>query len=194
MTNRISGYLSDDPHPLDRPEFAGRLKALQVLCLGMMLGTVAFLVGAAMVVRFALGGRPIMQNGALAGGIPIVTVIGAVVTLTAVAVATLLGPVVRKAGLKAVATTPPPPPEPGTAPDTEADWLWKVYAQGKFAEFGLADGAAILTAVLYHLSADWLMLVFVGGMLAYMAVRFPTAGRVRSWFDEAMPEVERERG
>jgi hypothetical protein len=97
------------------------------------------------------------------------------------------------AGIKRIATTPPPPPEPGVPPDTTADRLWKLYAQGKFIEYGLAEGAAILTAVLFHLSADWLMIGFVAGMVAFMAVRFPTAGRVRAWFDAAMPRLELER-
>lgn len=191
MVNRLDRYRTDDPHPLDRPEFADRQRALRVVCLGIILGTAAILVGVTMVVKFALGGRPILQNGALVGGVPVVTVVGAMVTLGAAAVATLLVPVLRATGLTAVATTPPPPPEPGAAPDTEADRLWQVYARGKFVEYGLADGAAVLTAILYHLSADWLMVAFVAAMLAFMAVRLPTPGRTRRWFDEAAAEVER---
>jgi hypothetical protein len=189
--NRISTYLSDDPHPLDRLEFLDRLRALRMLCLAIILGTVFVVTGISMVVRFALGGVALAQNGALLAGIPILTVIGAVLTLTAVAVATLVVPVMTTAGIKRIATTPPP--EPGVPPDTTADRLWKLYAQGKFIEYGLAEGAAILTAVLFHLSADWLMIGFVAGMVAFMAVRFPTAGRVRAWFDAAMPRLELER-
>ena len=68
-----------------------------------------------------------------------------------------------------------------------------MYAQGKFTEYGLAEGAAILTAVLFHLSADWLMIGFVAGMVAFMAVQFPTATRVRSWFNAALAELERQK-
>lgn len=191
--NRISDHLPDDVHPLDRPDLADRLRVLRVACLGLIGGTAAVVTLITLVVRYALGGRPIVQNGALVGGVPVVTVVGAMLTLAAVAAASVLVPVLRAAGLKKVATEPPPPPEPGAELDTEADRLVQVYAKGKFVEYGLGDGAAIATAVLYHLSADWLMIVFVVGMLAYLAVRFPTAGRVRAWFDEATTEVDRQR-
>jgi hypothetical protein len=184
--NRISRYLTDDQHPFDRPEFADRQRALQVLCLGIIVSTALIVFAITLVVRYALGGRPILQNGAMVNGIPIVTVVGAVLTLSAVAIAVLVVPRVWSAGWKRIATQPPPSPEPGTAPDTEADRLWKLYGQGKFIEYGLGDGAAILTAILYHLSADWLMLVFVAGMLGFLIVRFPTRTRMRAWFDDAL--------
>jgi hypothetical protein len=192
VTNRLSQYLSADRHPLDRPEFVDRLRALRVVCLGIILGTAAVVTLITLVVRYALNGRPIVQNGAMAGDIPIVTAVGLVLTLGAVAVAAVCVPVMRAAGLRTIATAPPPPPD--TREDSEADRLWQVYAKGKFVEYAVLDGAAIATAVLYHLSADWLMIGFVVGMLAYLAVRLPTADRVRAWFDGAAAEVDRLRG
>jgi hypothetical protein len=66
-----------------------------------------------------------------------------------------------------------------------------VYAQGKFAEYGPTTAAAFVTAVLFHLAADWLMLVFVVGMVAFQLLRFPTERRVRSWLTAAQVEVVR---
>lgn len=186
MTNRIADHLPNDAHPLDRPDLQDRQRAVRVVCLGVVLGTAVVVTSITMVVRYALGGRPIMQNGALVAGVPVVTVFGAAVTLGAVAVASLVIPMLRRAGIRQVAAEPPDP-------DADPERLWTVYAKTKFAEYGLADGAAVLTAVLYHLSADWLMIVFVGGMLAFLLVRFPTKAAVRRWYAEAAGELERER-
>ncbi|MEO2092407.1 MAG: hypothetical protein ABGY75_23390 [Gemmataceae bacterium] len=186
MTNRIADHLPNDAHPLDRPDMQDRQRAVRVACLGVVLGTAVVVTSITMVVRFALGGRPIMQNGALVAGVPVVTVFGAAVTLGAVAVASLVIPALRRAGIKQIAADPPDP-------DADPEKLWLLYAKTKFAEYGLADGAAVLTAVLYHLSADWLMIVFVGGMLAFLLVRFPTKAAVRRWYAEAEEELDRER-
>jgi hypothetical protein len=47
--------------------------------------------------------------------------------------------------------------------------------------------------VMFHLSADWLMLAFVAGMIVFQVVRFPTEARVRSWLtaakDDRSPDV-----
>jgi len=142
------------------------------------------------VVLLALGNQPLVKIG----GTQVLTGVGAVLTLTAVVVAVLLVPYLTKSGLRTVATTVPPPPEEGVPPDTPTDRLWRVYAQGKFAEYGLTTAAAFITAVLFHLSADWLMMGFVGGMVVFQIVRFPTEGRVRSWLTAAIGEVERAKG
>lgn len=189
MTNRISDHLPTEPPDADGAEFAERHRTLRVLCTGLILFGCALLVMVSSVVWFGLGGGSLVKGG----GVQVLTGVGAILTLTAVAVAVLVTPVVVKAGLRKVATEPPPPPEEGVPPDTETERLWKVYAQGKFVEYGLAEGAAIVTAVLFHLSADWLMLVFVAGMVAFQIVRFPTESRVRAWFTAARTELDRVR-
>lgn len=194
MTNRIADYLDpDDGHPLDRPEFADRQRVLKVLCTGLMvlMTLVALLVIA--VVRFALGARPLPGNAGLVGGIPILTVLAAVVTLTVPLIATVVVPVLRAAGIRTVATTPPAPPEPGAPDENDADRLWKVYAAGKFVEYALAEAAVLATAILFHVTSDWTMMGFIAAMVLFMLVRFPTAARARNWFDDALPELDRVR-
>lgn len=189
MTNRVSDYLPPEQPPADGDDLAAKLRSLRTLCLGVVLFEVALLLMASGVVVFALKGPLVKIGGTVA-----LTGVGAVLTLTAVVVAVLLVPSLTKSGLRTVATTAPPPPEEGVPPDTPTDRLWRVYAQGKFAEYGLTTAAAFVTAVLYHLSADWLMLVFVGGMIAFQIVRFPTEGRVRKWLEAAVGEVARAKG
>jgi hypothetical protein len=188
MSNRVTDFLPpDSPPPADGDDVADKLRGLKVLC-GAMIASGFVLLGlVSSVVWFGLGGRSLVKIG----GTEVLTGIGAVLTLTAVALAVLLVPVLTKTGLRKVATEPPAPPEEGVEPDTELDRLWRVYAQGKFLEYGLAEGAAVVTAVLFHLSADWVMLLFVAGMIVFQIVRFPTEGRVRSWLSGAKAEVDR---
>lgn len=190
MTNRVSDYLPPDNPPADGDDLAGKLRSLRTLCLGVLLFEVSLLLMVSGVVVLALGNRPIVKIG----GTQVLTAVGAILTLTAVVVAVLLVPYLTKSGLRTVAATPPPPPEEGVPPDTPTDRLWRVYAQGKFAEYGLTAGAAFVTAVLFHLSADWLMLIFVMGMALFQAARFPLEGRVRAWLADARAEVERTKG
>ncbi len=191
MTNRVTDFLPPDepPPPADGDDLADKLRGLRVMCLGLILFGFVMLAMVSSVVWFGLGGRSLVKIG----GTQVLTGVGAVLTLTAVALAVLLVPVLTKGGLRKVATEPPVPPEEGVEPDTELDRLWRVYAQGKFVEYGLAEGAAVVTAVLFHLSADWVMLLFVGGMILFQVVRLPTEARARGWLSGAKAEVDRVR-
>ena len=190
MTNRVSEYLPPEPPPADGEDLVAKLRSLRTLCLGVLLFEVTLLMMASSVVVFALKGQPLVKIG----GTQVLTGVGAVLTLTAVVVAVLVVPFLTRSGLRTVATTAAPPPEQGVPPETPTDRLWGVYAQGKFAEYGLTTAAAFVTAVLFHLSADWLMLGFVGGMVVFQVVRFPTECRVRSWLTAAVDEVDRAKG
>lgn len=188
MTNRVSDLLPPEPPPDGAADdLADKLRGLRVMCGAMIASGFVLLAMVSSVVWFGLGGRSLVKIG----GTEVLTGVGAVLTLTAVALAVLLVPVLTRAGLRKVATTPPDPPDEGAEPDTALDRLWRVYAQGKFVEYGLAEGAAVVTAVLFHLSADWVMLLFVGGMIVFQIVRFPTEGRVRGWLSGAKAEVDR---
>ncbi len=183
MTNRIAHFFPDDSHPLDSPELQAKQKALRFVCLALILGTVFVTIGVTATVKFALGGNSLPKLGASPGGIPILTIVGAVLTLSAVSVASLVVPFLTNAGLKKIAAEP-------TSNEPEAERIWTVYAKGKFVEFALAEGAAVVTAILYHLSADWLMLAFVAGMVGFLIVRFPTWARNRRWYDEAAGKLD----
>ena len=181
-TNRIRQFLPADVPDFEHPPFADRLRAIRILCLGLITVILVATLSVISVVTFALGGRPLSGNAGLVSGVPIVTVIAAFTTLTCAAIASFVVPMVWARGIKKVKSTPADPPEEGAALETEQDRLWRVYTAGKFTEFALAEGAAILTAVLFHLTADWLMMAFIAAMVAFMVVRFPTAAKAREWF------------
>ncbi len=188
--NRIRQYLDDGPHPLDTPEMLGRQYLLRTLCLILIAGIVLITAGVVSTVYFALGGKPLGGNAGRLLGVPIITVVGAALTLTAVALARLIVPILWSGGIRRVATEPPETPEDGVPPETEPERLWRVYSSGKFAEFALAEAAAVATAVLYHLTADPVMLAFVGGVVVFLIIRLPTTLRNRAWYDDASRTLE----
>ena len=188
--NRIRPYLTEIEHPLDSAPMRARQRVLRWLCIGLVAGLVVVAAGVISTVYFALGGKPLSGNAGRLVGVPIVTVVGATLTLTAVAIARFAVPFLWSVGIRRVATEPPEPPEEGVPPETEPERLWRVYAGGKFAEFALADAAAVATAVLYHLTADPAMLAFIGGAAAFMLLRLPTAARNRDWYDDAARTLE----
>ncbi len=188
--NRISQYLTDGPHPFDTPEMVAKQSVLRLLCLSLIAGLAIVSVGVICTVYFALGGRPLSGNAGRLVGVPIVTVLGATLTLSAVAIARVVVPILWSNGLKRVATEAPEPPEEGAAPETEIDRLWRVYASGKFAEFAITEAAAVATAVLYHLTADPAMIAFVAGIALFQLLRLPTLARNRTWFDDASIKLD----
>lgn len=181
-TNRISQYLAEVVPDFDSPPFADRLRAVRILCFLLIAIVLVSTISVISVVTMALGGRPLSGNAGMVSGVPIITVIAAFSTLTCAAIASFIVPLIWARGIKRVKSTPADAPEEGANPETEQDRLWRVYTAGKFAEFALAEGAAILTAVLFHLTADWLMMAFIAAMVAFMIVRFPTAAKAREWF------------
>jgi len=188
--NRITQYFDDGSHPLDTPEMQSRQNVLRLLCLAMIGGLIILSVGVVCTVMFALGGRPLSGNAGRLVGVPIVTVLGATLTLSAVAIARAIVPMLWNSGLKRVATEPPETPEDGVPPETDPERLWRVYAGGKFAEFAVTEAAAFATAVLYHLTADPAMIAFVAGIVAFQLLRLPNAARNRIWFDGAALKLE----
>jgi len=181
-TNRIRDYLDSDLPDFERPPFGDRLRGIRMLCGVLILGVVILTTGVIATVTFALGGRALGGNAGRMDGVPVVTVVAAFASLTCLAVASFVVPMVWQRGVARVRSTPADPPEEGAVLETEADRLWRVYAAGKFTEFALAEGAAIATLVLFHLTADWLMMAFVAAMMAFMVVKFPTAGKAKAWF------------
>jgi len=172
-----------DPHPLDRPVNSARLHVIRVLCAAFILFSMIVMIGVVGTVTFALGGKALPKNGALLGGVPILTVIAAVLTMSAVAVGLLVERFLTVRELRAIATEP-------NAEEPQSQRLLTLYAKIKFTLFALAEGACVSTAIMYHLSADILMIAFAAGMTVFMLTQFPTAKFTRRWYDGAVATVE----
>jgi hypothetical protein len=182
MNNRISKYMAD-LHPLDQPEMMDRLRLLRALATVAILVNIMITFLVIAVVYFALGGRPLSGNAGKVMGLPIVTIIAAVLMVLAILISLVQVPRIWAKGIQRVKTTLPDPPEPGASIDTDGERMWQVYAAGRFCEIALTMTAIILTAIMFHLTADWTMIGFIAVLIAFLSARFPTEARAREWFE-----------
>jgi hypothetical protein len=175
---------------LDSPVLHQKMRAVRLLCIALIVFSIVVMIGVIGTVYFALGGQALPKNGAKLNGIPILTVIAGFITLNAVVVGTFIEVFLRKQGLRAVATTPPSAPEIGAEAESRAERILNVYAKIKFVQFALAEAACVVTSVMYHLSADWLMMAFAAGMPIFMLVKFPTTSATLQWYTNAVQTLE----
>jgi hypothetical protein len=175
---------------LDSPVLHQKMRAVRMLCIGLIASCLVVMIGVIGTVAFALGNQALPKNGALLGGVPILTVIAGFITLNAVVVGSFIEVFLRKQGLRAVATTPPAAPEIGAEAESKAERILNVYAKIKFVQFALAEAACVVTSVMYHLSADWLMMAFAAGMPIFMLVKFPTTAATLQWYNSAVQTLE----
>ena len=171
-------------HPLDAPRHVRRLANLRLLCLGLMLMLAVLSAGIGMVVWFVLEGLPLAGRRVTVGGVSLPTVVTGVLTLAVPVVALWVGRSRGEAWLSALAAE---------GPDDDTEKLLDVFAGVTFAEYAVAGGVGFAWATLFHLTSDPLMLLWVGGLIAFMALRYPTTGRARAWFDAAADRLARER-
>ena len=175
---------------LDSPVLHQKMRAVRLLCIALIVFSIVVMIGVIGTVYFALGGQALPKNGAQLNGIPILTVIAGFLTLNAIVVGTFIEAFLRKQGLRAVATTAPATPEIGAEAESKAERILNVYAKIKFVQFALAEAACMVTSVMYHLSADWLMMAFALGMPVYMLVKFPTTAATLQWYGSAVQTLE----
>ncbi|MGL6096480.1 MAG: hypothetical protein ACRC7O_11870, partial [Fimbriiglobus sp.] len=157
------------------------VSAAMIVGLGFWAGVVG------LVVWFALDNEPIAGNAVQFGGVSVVTWAGLLIALTAPLAGAVISANVFRAELAKLAAEPPDPP------DAEAEKFATVFGTGTFLEFAIAESAAGITALLYHLTADAVMLAALIVPAAVLIARFPTAGRARRWYDAAEADVARTR-
>jgi hypothetical protein len=104
-------------------------------------------------------------------------------------VAVAAGGLQTRAGVRKLAADPPVPP----GPPADADGLVGVFAAATFAEYAVACAVGFAWAVLLHATADPLMLVWIAGLVGFLAARYPTDRRAKAWFDRAAELLARER-
>jgi hypothetical protein len=169
------------------PTFARRLASVQTLYLALIAGLAGIAVGVSLVVGYALDWQPLAGNAVTVGGVSAATVVAAVITLVVLPVAVLVGRAKRAADLRAAAAAHPE--VAGT--DDETDLLLTAFAGATFAEAMVAVGAGFAWSVLFHVTSDWRLLLLVGALLTFLAVRYPTTRRAERWLAAARAEVGR---
>jgi hypothetical protein len=159
------------PDPLADPVLARRLAAIRTLCLAVVVGLVGIAAGVSLIVGYALDGQPLAGNAVTVQGLPLPTLVAATLAVVAVGVARRLG-----------RHRPVPLPHPELAGSPEAhDARLNGFAAAAFAEFAVAAGTGFACCALMHVTADYRLLAVVGGLVLYLAARFPTAARARRW-------------
>jgi hypothetical protein len=174
-------------HPLDGPRLVRRLAALRGLCSVLMLALVVISAGFGLVVWYVLDGLPLAGRLVTIGGLSVITVATGVLTPLVPVVALWAGRRRGEAGLRELAA------EPSAGDEADAERLVDVFAGQTFTEYAVAGGVGFAWAVLFHVTSDPLMLLWVGGLVVFMAVRLPTTARARRWFDAAADRLARER-
>jgi hypothetical protein len=173
------------PDPLEDPAFARRVASLQTLCLGVIVGLVGITVGFWMVVWFALDGIPLAGNFFQIAGVSVVVWAAGLLTAAAMIAAPAVGRAKGRAGLARVAAGHP---ELAGSED-EAERVFDVFAAVVFAEYAVAGGTAFALAVTFHLTSLFPVVGCVAALLLFLAARYPTAGRARTWFAAAWGEL-----
>jgi len=151
-----------------RSYFHRRVRLLRTLCLGLIVGMVGVNLIVSTILWFVFDGLPLAGNRYTVSGVSIMTLIAAVFTLLVPALCWFIA---AKKTASAVAGA-----------EGNIEKLTDAYA-GKIAVECLpVAGLAFVWAILFHLTADPLMLLFVGGLIAYMIARYPTSRRANAWF------------
>jgi hypothetical protein len=157
-------------HPLDAPDLARRLRVVRTLCRGAILGVAGLNTAVGLIVWHVLGGVPLAGNMVRLGGVSAATVVAGVLAAAAPGVALAVSAGRVRAGLREL-------------PAPDSDGLVGVFAAATFAEYAVVAGLGFACAALLHLTADPLMFAWVGWLLAFLVVRFPTTRRARAWYD-----------
>jgi hypothetical protein len=171
------------PDPLADPVARRRLAAVQTLYLALGVGLAGIAFGVGLVVGYALDWQPLAGNLVTVGGVSAVTLAAAVVTALTPPLALWVGR--RRAAAERRAVAAVHPEVVGTPEFT--DRALAGFAAATFAEAIVTVGVGFAWSVLTHVTSDWLMFPLVAVLLVWLAVRYPTAGRLRPWLTAGPP-------
>ena len=141
-----------------------RLRFLQTLCRGLIVGVVGINVVVGTIVWYALDGIPLAGHRFAVGGVSVATIVAALLALVVPAVSLRVAKSKVRTALAA---------NPGQ--------IVEAFAMKTSVEYLPVVGLGFAFAGLYHFTADPTMLVLVAGLLAYLIARFPTTKRANAW-------------
>lgn len=147
--------------------FLRRLGLLQTLCLGLMIGMVGVNLIVGTILWSVFAGVPLAGNRFTIGGVSIITIVAGVLTLI---VPALCWWIAAKKTASAVAMA-----------DGNIERLTEAFAGKVAVECLPVAGLAFVWAILYHLTADPRMLLFVVGLIGYTIARYPSTRRANAW-------------
>ncbi len=182
------GFLDrPDGHPLDRRDLVTRFAGLRLICAALIFGMCMVAVLIAMVVHFALDGQPLAGNGLQVAGVAVVSWFAVAAALAAPVLAVTVSRSTASSGVAKLAEEKP-------SGDAEIDGLASIFATATFLEFAITEGVGLACGILYHVTADPLMLGSVAFLAGFLILRFPTTSRMKSWYDAAERTLRHSQG
>lgn len=142
-----------------------RLRFLQTLCRGLIIGVIGINVVVGMIVWYALDGVPLAGHRFTVGGVSMMTVVAAVLTFLIPAVSLWVAKTKSRTALTE---------HPGQ--------VIEAFALKTGIEFLPIAGTGFVWAIFYHITAERMIWVLVACLLAYLFARFPTTKRANAWF------------
>lgn len=165
--------------------YCRRLKAIQSLCVGMVLVLAVIATGFTMVVWLALDGLALAGQLYTIGGISIITIItGAITPFVPWFAWWQAGRLVQQK-LPRIAKGHPELVDAAT--DTER--LSELFAIKTYTEYAIPTGVAFVWAITYHIVSDTLILVWIAGLLIFLLFHYPSVGKFTTWMTWATEQI-----
>ena len=161
--------------------FAKAVRQQRLIVLALLGGSMMFIVAISVAHFVALKGKPVSPD------LPNLALVAVAVAGGALASSFLVPESLRKQAVErqsAAAATP--------ADDTSALLVgWQTTILIRTAMF---EGAAVLSAILFLLTADFAALGIAIAMIGMIAMGLPSEMTARRWLDRSLEELERKRG
>lgn len=181
--------MADDDQELLEYEISKRLRIYRVVHRGMIVGLIVVTASVLGVVHFALGGLPLAGNAVQFAGRPIVTWLAIIAALVIPIMAIVVSRTITSTGVRKI--TLENPATPGRVADSLQ--LLDLYGSARFVEFAMIEGSGMLFAVLYHITADPLIIGLVAAMIGFLIIRSPSRNALEAWYEQAREDVETSR-
>lgn len=178
-----------DEVALDHAGFTSRMRVFRLVGLAMPIGLIIVTCSIVGVVQMALGGIPLAGNAVQFAGRPVASWVGLALAVQIPVIARLIHRGLLNSGVQRIAQ------DATLAADstTEYQRLLEVYGGAKFVETAMIEGIGFVCAILYHFTADPVIIGLVFGLVCYMVWRVPTRLGVRTWLESALGTIADQR-
>ena len=170
---------------LSETNFRSRVRVSRFVGLAIAVGLTVFTGSVVGVVQLALDGVPLAGNAVRVAGRPAAAWAGVGIAVVAPLVAVGVARAMTRNGIERVAddrTVTPGSP-------AEADRLLDVIGGATFARYAIPAAAGVVCALVYHVTADPVLLVMVAGQVAFVLAGRPTEPGLGLWFAAAAADA-----
>jgi hypothetical protein len=164
----MMAHLQGLPHA---PELTQRLRAAQIICVAMVMGSIAFLI-----VALVIPERPKPPIGAY----PVISYMGVAGAAIQILLRFIVPSLSASSYLKQLS--------PGSK-DFDAQ-LFTIFQTRMVVGLALLEGGSFFNLVAYLIECQWWSLVVVGVLVFLMMSMFPTLGQFESWAEATKRDLQ----